>query len=256
MECYHNWHHVPALIFTPGDKVYLDASDIQTTHLLKKLAHRQLGPYIVEHQVGSHAYCLWLPKSMSQLHPVFPVVKFTSALEDPIPGHHTLPSPQPVLLDGEEHFEVESVLDSHMWMGQLQFLIKWKGYIYEENSQENEGNVNAPDLITEFYNLHPGAPWCICSFGMIDFHRLQPVSLVGIHVLGHHILDGGWCEGSCCFPCVWMISWWSEGLQSRSEVFTPCLTLFPHLGTPIAWSFGFQPYGVAMPEAHRYIVSS
>ena len=51
---------------------------------------------------------------MSQLHPVFPVVKLTSALEDPIPGHHTLPSPQPVLLDGEEHFEVESVLDSHI----------------------------------------------------------------------------------------------------------------------------------------------
>ena len=94
---------------------------------------------------------------MSWLHPVFPVVKLTSALEDPIPGCHTSPPPQPVLLDGEEHFENESMLDSHMQRGQLQFLIKWKGYAYEENSWENEGNVNAPDLITEFYNLHPGA---------------------------------------------------------------------------------------------------
>ena len=30
----------------------------------------------------------------------------------------------------------------------------------------------------------------------------------------------------------------------------------PHLGTPVVQSFGFQPYGVAGPKAHRYIVSS
>ena len=114
MECYYNRRHVLAPIFAPGDKVYLDASDIQTTRLSKKLAHRRLGPYIVEHQVGLHAYCLRLPKSMSQLHPVFPVIKLTSALEDPIPGRHASPPPPPVLLDGEEHFEVEQVLDSRM----------------------------------------------------------------------------------------------------------------------------------------------
>ena len=74
MECYYNWCCMSAPIFAPGDKVYLDASYIQTTHPLKKLAHRWLGPYIVEHQVGLHAYCLWLPKSMSQLHLIFPVV--------------------------------------------------------------------------------------------------------------------------------------------------------------------------------------
>ena len=26
----------------------------------------------------------------------------------------------------------------------------------------------------------------------------------------------------------------------------------PHLGTPVVQSFGFQPYGVAMPEAQGY----
>ena len=78
-----------------------------------------------------------------------------------------------------------------MQRGQLQFLIKWKGYGYEENSWENEGDVKAPDLIAEFYNSHPGALRCIHSLGMIDFHKLQPVSPVGIHVSGRHILDGG-----------------------------------------------------------------
>ena len=39
MERYYNRHCVPAPIFAPGDKVYLDASDIQTTRPSKKLAH-------------------------------------------------------------------------------------------------------------------------------------------------------------------------------------------------------------------------
>ena len=156
----------------------------------------------------------------------------------------------------KEHFEVERVLDSCMWRGWLQFLIKWKGYSYEEISWENEGDANAPDLIAEFYNSHFGAPWCIHSFSMIDFHRLQPVSPVGIHVSGHYILDGGWCEGNWCLPCVQTISCCAKGLWSRSEVFTPCLTLSLHLGTPVAYVIQLQPYGVVMPEAQGYIVSS
>ena len=33
-------------------------------------------------------------------------------------------------------------------------------------------------------------------------HDVFVVSPVSIHVLGHHILDGGECEGDLCFPCV------------------------------------------------------
>jgi hypothetical protein len=52
MSTYYNRWHKPAPIFVPGDKVYLDASDIHTTCPLQKLAHWQLGPYAVEHRVG------------------------------------------------------------------------------------------------------------------------------------------------------------------------------------------------------------
>ena len=34
---------------------------------------------------------------------------------------------------------------------------------------------------------------------MIDFHKLQPVSPVGICVLGHHILDRGDVRGTAVF---------------------------------------------------------
>ena len=53
--------------------------------------------------------------------------------------------------------------------GQLQFLVKWEGYGYEENSWVSESDIAAPDKIQEFYNAHPGAPWWIRSVG---FHSL------------------------------------------------------------------------------------
>jgi hypothetical protein len=40
MSTYYNRQRKPAPIFAPGDKVYLDASDIHTTRPSQKLAHR------------------------------------------------------------------------------------------------------------------------------------------------------------------------------------------------------------------------
>ena len=40
------------------------------------------------------------------------VVKLFPALDDPIPGHHPRPLPPPVLVDNEEQYKVEEILDS------------------------------------------------------------------------------------------------------------------------------------------------
>ena len=39
MARYYNCRRTPAPTFAPGDKVYLDSDDIQTTRLSKKLSH-------------------------------------------------------------------------------------------------------------------------------------------------------------------------------------------------------------------------
>src|SRR5262245_9277284 len=41
----------------------------------------------------------------------------------------------------EEH-EVEEILDSRLQQGQLEYLIRWKGYSSEEDTWELEENVN------------------------------------------------------------------------------------------------------------------
>jgi hypothetical protein len=58
MTRYYNRRRKPAPEYTPGNKVYLDGSDIQTSQPSKKLAHRFLGPYVVEHCVELYAYRL------------------------------------------------------------------------------------------------------------------------------------------------------------------------------------------------------
>jgi hypothetical protein len=165
---YYNRCRSPAPVFQPGDKVYLDSSDIKTTRPSAKLAHRNLGPYKVLRCVGPSSYRLQLPPS---LHPVFPVIKLTPAPADPIPGWRTAPPPPPVLVDGYEEYEVERILDSRVRYRHLEYLVKWKGYDEGQNSWSPHYSVFAPDAVKEFHHLNPGAPRQInaASFDYISF---------------------------------------------------------------------------------------
>ena len=160
MAKYYNHRRTPAPEFKPGDKVFVDASDIRLNRPSEKLAHRYLGPYPVVEKVGQHAYRLQLPRSMSRLHPVFNVVKLLAAPNDPIHGCHSAPPPDPALIDddGNEEYEIEAILDSRMFQRKLQYLVRWRGYGYEEHSWVNEDDIHAPEAVEEFYWTNPGAP--------------------------------------------------------------------------------------------------
>ena len=84
---------------------------------------------------------------MSQLHPMFNVVKLLPAPEDPIPGQRVQQPPFPEIIDGEEHYVVEKILDSQLFWNQLQFSVKWEEYGYEENSWVSEDVMLAPDKV-------------------------------------------------------------------------------------------------------------
>jgi len=53
--------------------------------------------------------------------------------------------------EGEEVYVVESILDKRVRRGEIEYLIKWKGYDNpEDNTWEPKGNCHCPDLIEEF----------------------------------------------------------------------------------------------------------
>jgi len=124
MMCYYNRRKSPVPVFKPGDRVYLDMSDIRTTHLSPKLSHYKLGPFEIERQVGLLTYCLKLPHGIRQLHLVFNVVKLSTTLEDLIPERKPQAPLLPIVIDREPEWEVKEILDSHWHWRRFQFLIK------------------------------------------------------------------------------------------------------------------------------------
>ncbi|GLB38136.1 putative encoded by [Lyophyllum shimeji] len=174
MARYYDQCCIPALEYKPGDRVYLDALNIETMCSSKKLSHRYLGPYTVEHQVGPLAYKLRLSRSMSHLHSVFNVIKLHLALPDPISGCHARPPPPPMLINNEEWFNIEDILDSRIFRRKLQYKVKWKGYDYEDASWEPVENVaHARNLVCEFHRRHPDALKQIRGMLFVDLVVLQ-----------------------------------------------------------------------------------
>jgi hypothetical protein len=157
---------------------------VSTTRPSKKLSHRRLGPFPVERKVGNRAYRLRLPVAMKRIHPVFNVVKLTPAPEDPIVGRHAPPPPLPEIVDGEEEWVVEEILDSKVINRKLRYLVKWKDFGVEHNSWEPWDMVHAPDLVSEFYRKYPGAARHIRTADFLSL-RFQPVLAP---VKGHPIL--------------------------------------------------------------------
>ncbi|KIM34667.1 hypothetical protein M413DRAFT_35908, partial [Hebeloma cylindrosporum] len=107
-----------------------------------------------------------------RLHLVFNVVKLTLAPADPIPGRHAPPPPPPELVEGEEEYVVEEILNSCMFRRKLQYLVKWEGYGVENNTWENADNLaHAADAVTDFHTWNPAAPCRIraLAFGSIPF---------------------------------------------------------------------------------------
>ena len=51
MAEYYDWTRALAPDYQPGDKVYLDASNIQTTRPSRKLSHQRLGPFLLSYRI-------------------------------------------------------------------------------------------------------------------------------------------------------------------------------------------------------------
>jgi hypothetical protein len=64
--------------------------------------------------------------------------------------------PPPVMEEEEEEYEIDAILNMRRYGRKktLQYLIHWKGYPHADNSWVNHKDLNAPDLLKEFYQ-HP-----------------------------------------------------------------------------------------------------
>ena len=142
-EEFANKHRIEPSNFKPGDKVWINSSLI-IHNGNKKLKPRKLGPYKIVKKISPVSYKLDLPKNI-RIHPVIHVSEFEPYYEDHF-GRTKEPQP-PIIINNEEEYEVEEILDKRKHYGKIQYLIKWKGYPLSEASWEPEKNLNCPDLI-------------------------------------------------------------------------------------------------------------
>jgi Chromo (CHRromatin Organisation MOdifier) domain len=61
--------------------------------------------------------------------------------------------PPPELIEGQEEYEVEQIIDSRRWghARKLQYLLRWKGYSRAHDSWQDATEVHAPRLVKEYY---------------------------------------------------------------------------------------------------------
>jgi len=75
---------------------------------------------MIEKQVGPMLYHLKLSPILQKLYPVFLVVKLSTTPNNFIPRRHFDPSP--IIINGEEEWEVEKILNSHWHYKRYQLL--------------------------------------------------------------------------------------------------------------------------------------
>lgn len=120
-----NKHRTAAPRYKPGDCVYLNLKNVKTSRPCKKLDWLH-AKYQVLEEVNTHAYKLDVP---GRIHPVFHVDLLRPAPDDPLPSQQTDHElAQPVLVDGQEMYLVESILDEKKEGTHKKALVKWVDY--------------------------------------------------------------------------------------------------------------------------------
>jgi hypothetical protein len=143
--------------FQVGDKVWLDSRNLQTERPARKLDYKRVGPFIITEKVGTRSFRLKLPNSM-KVHPVFHVELLERVRPDVILGR-PIKSPPPLVIAGQEEWEVEAILNSKLVRGKLQYFVHWKGCDISERTWEPLDFVKgSSDLVRQFHQDHPQKP--------------------------------------------------------------------------------------------------
>ena len=172
--------------YKEGDLVWLEGKNLRINQPTTKLAPRRHGPFKVTQVMSAVNYRLELPTQWS-IHPVFHIDLLTPYRETAMHGpNYQRPSPE--LVNGEEEYVVEKILDSRLFGRgrRLQYLVKWEGYPDSDNQWVDKDDVFADDKVREFKQSNPASKTHIR--GALAAHTSHPPHSQLFHYLDKCLL--------------------------------------------------------------------
>ena len=114
----------------------------------EKLTERFVGPYKIKKIVLLNAVELELPSTI-KIHSVVNVSRIQRYVEQ-VEGQRK-EQPAPVIIEGEEEWEVERILNKWQIQGKDKYLVQWKGFMAESDTWEGRENLeNAKEAVKEY----------------------------------------------------------------------------------------------------------
>ena len=136
--------------FKVGEEVVLSTKNLKVDqHLPSKFKKRWIGPFRIAKVVSPVAYGLDLPPDW-KIHPTFHISNLKRFFRSEEFTREEQPPP-PVIVEGVEEYEVESILRHKGRASKRRYLVLWKGYPLTEASWEPESNLrNAPEVLEDY----------------------------------------------------------------------------------------------------------
>ena len=139
--------------FKIGDKVWLSTKNLSIKGPTKKFAPKKVGPFEITKVMGPVTYQLKLPFQW-RVHNVFHASLLSAYRENDFHGPNYL-EPPPDILNGEEQWEVESIVKHRGTGKRREYFIKWKGYPSSEDTWEPERHLkNARTILNNYKKRH------------------------------------------------------------------------------------------------------
>jgi len=133
-----------------GSKMFLNERNIVTARSFKKLDDKMLDSFINLDLVNS-SYKLELSESM-RVHDVFHPDLLRPAADDPLPDQKNESSGS-IVVNDEDEWEIDDILNFRRYRRRLQYRIKWNGYDNDLNWYNADGDefMNAQEIVDDFH---------------------------------------------------------------------------------------------------------